>query len=135
MPNHPTHLEGYPVYSGLITVDAPVECQPFTYLSRQYASTLKMPYEAMRRCRTVEDLKALAKRHYHGLARKHHPDTSSRGQQQTWSQEFNRLQTAYRWFQQLKALPIKTARESIPEYPLPWSMGPIKQMYQNRNRT
>src|SRR6266852_2437971 len=122
MPNNPTHLEGYSVYSGIVSVNTPSQKQLFTYLARQYASTLKIPYEAMRNCRTVEALKALAKCHYRCLAKKHHPDTSGRGQYQTHSLEFNRLHTAYRWFQQLEALPIKSNRETIPEYPLPLSM-------------
>jgi hypothetical protein len=124
MSDYHTDLEGYSVHPGLVSVDALMENQPFTYVSRQYASTLKIPYEAMRNCRTVEALKSLAKRQYRCLARKHHPDTSRAGQHRTLSQEFNRLYKAYRWFQQLQALPIKTARETIPEYPLPWSMEP-----------
>jgi hypothetical protein len=122
MPNHPTHLERYSVYASLTKIDAPLDVTPYTFKARRYASTLRIPAETLSACRSLGALKTLAKRQYRCLARKHHPDTSSADQHRTWSQEFNRLHNAYRWFQQLQALPIKTVRETIPDYPLPWSM-------------
>ncbi len=122
MPNHPTHLEGYSVYASLTKIDTPLDVTPYTFRAQQYASTLHIPAETLRTCRSLAALKTLAKRQYRALARTHHPDTCSGGQRHTWSQEFNRLHNAYQWFQQLQALPIKTARETIPDYPLPWSM-------------
>ncbi len=108
-----------------VTVSTPMtmtESHLFTYKARQYASRLKISSKALRQCATLDDLKTLAKRRYRILAKRHHPDTSGRGQYQVWSQEFNAIHNAYRWFQQLEALPVKTIRETIPEYPLPWSM-------------
>ena len=94
------------------------------------AKKLKITPAELQKCKTLVEIKALAKQKYRILAREHHPDHRKIG---VWNgfgrcekrgSAFRLLTNTYKWFMALTEQDIvrKSMYPTVPDLPLPWHM-------------
>jgi hypothetical protein len=94
------------------------------------ARKLKITLEELHQCKTLAEIKALAKKKYYALARIHHPDHrrngfwNGYGRCEKRGSAFRQLTKTYHWFIALteKDLVHKSAYPTVQEIPMPWHM-------------